>query len=91
MNGKENQNLIMRLRKKDYLQLVHNNREIIVQIAYFTKGIFALVEHFEANVDGRVRDKKEELKYIFKSPGSLQTSNAKRVTVSPSGIVKIYH
>ena len=88
--GRDGQDLIMRVRKGDMLQIVHNERTQIVQVAKFTAGQIALSEHFEANVDARTRDKQSELKYIFKSPGSSQTSGAKKVTTSPSGIVKIY-
>ncbi len=89
--GRKGQALVMRLRKNDYLQLEHEGREMIVQIVKFTSGTFALAEHNEANVDARTRDKTDELKFIFKSPRSLQNAQAKRVTVSPSGVVKIYH
>lgn len=88
--GRNGQPLIMRIRKGDMLQIVHDGRQMIVQVAKFTPGKFALAEHFEANVDARTRDTASGLKYIFKSPGSLQTSKANRATISPSGIVKIY-
>ena len=89
---RENGNaLIMRLRKNDFLEIEHDDRTIIVQISGLSKGIITLVEHFEANVDARVRDSEDELKYIFKRPSSLQKSNAKRVTVSPAGVVKRYN
>ncbi|HHG90589.1 MAG TPA: type II CRISPR RNA-guided endonuclease Cas9 [Devosia sp.] len=88
--GRNGQKLIMRLRKNDYLQIEHEEKIIIVQIAKLSPGMIAMAEHMEANVDARTRDKQDELKYIFKSPASLQKSKAKRVTVSPSGVVKIY-
>ena len=80
----------MRLRKGDYLQLEHDDREIIVQIVKFTPGTFALAEHFEANVDARTRDKQDGLKFVFKSPSSLQKSLARRVTVSPLGVINLH-
>jgi len=89
--GRQGQKLLMRLRKGDYLQLEHANETLIAQVIKFTPGTFALAEHNEANVDARTRDKQDELKFIFKSPSSLQKSFAKRVTVSPSGVVKIYN
>lgn len=89
--GQGGQKLIMRLRKSDYLKIEHEGRELIVQVVKFTPGVVALAEHTEANVDARVRDKEDQLKFIFKSPGSLQKAQAKCVTVSPSGVVKIYH
>jgi len=87
------QKLLMRLRKNDYLQVEHDEKIMIVQVNQVTPGKVIMSEHREANVDARTRKKYEgddPLKYIFKSPSSLQKSKAKRVTVSPSGVVKIY-
>jgi len=86
--GRKGQNLIMRLRKNDYLQIEHDKKVIIVQVYKFSHGRLNMSKHIEANVDARVREK--ELKSIQMSPGSLQKSKAKLVTVSPSGVVKIY-
>ena len=87
--GQHGQKLLMRLRKGDYLQLNHNERkDIIVKVYKFSSGKIWMAEHMEGNVDARVRNK--ELKEIIKSPSSLQKSNAKYVTVSPSGVIKIY-
>ncbi|WP_169568156.1 type II CRISPR RNA-guided endonuclease Cas9 [Sneathiella limimaris] len=86
--GQQGQKLLMRLRKNDYLKIHHENRDIIVQVVKFTDGTLALAEHMEANVDARVRDKDDELKFIFKSPSSLQNANAVLLTVSPSGVSK---
>lgn len=87
--GQHGQKLLMRLRKGDYLQLEHDNRDMIVQVYKFSTGIIAMAEHMESNVDARVRAK--ELKAIYKSPSSLQKAFARRVTVSPSGMVKVYN
>jgi CRISPR-associated endonuclease Csn1 len=92
--GQSGQKLVMRLRKNDYLQIEHEGRELIVQVNQVTLGKVIMSEHLEANVDARTRSKydgTDALKYIMKSPGSLQKAQAKRVTVSPSGVVKIYH
>ncbi len=61
--GQNEQKLLMRLRKGDYLQLEHEGRKVIVQIVKFTSGTLALAEHNEANVDARTRDKEDELKF----------------------------
>ena len=82
--------LIMRLRKNDMLRIQDAGRDKIVRVVKFTKGVLALAEHFEANVDARNRSKDDELKYIFKAPSALQKANAIRITVSPSGLVKRY-
>ncbi|MCF6216203.1 MAG: type II CRISPR RNA-guided endonuclease Cas9 [Emcibacter sp.] len=88
--GQDGQRLLMRLRKNDYLQIEHNDRRIIVQVVKLTPGKVALAEHIEANVDARTRDKDDDLKFIFKAPSSLQQSEAKYVTVSPSGVINIH-
>jgi len=90
LEGQDGQKLLMRLRKNDYLQIIHNDRQLIVQISQLTQGQIALAEHIEANVDARTRDKNDPLKFIFKSPGSLQKANTKYVTVSPSGVLNIH-
>jgi CRISPR-associated endonuclease Csn1 len=46
-------------------------------------GTLAFADLHEANVDKRTRNK--ELAYVFKTAGSLQKSNARRVTISPIG------
>lgn len=89
--GRNGQTLLMRLRKGDMLKINYEDCEMIVRVAKFTTGAISLSEHFQANVDARVRDKQNDLKYISKTPGSLQKSLAKRVTVSPSGHVKTYN
>ena len=89
--GRQGQELLMRLRKGDYLQLEYESRDVVVQIIKFTSGTLALAAHNEANVDARTRDKEDDLKFIFKSPSSLQKSFTKYATVSPSGILKVYN
>ena len=86
--GRNGQDLLMRLRKGDYLQLEHEGRNVIVQVYKFSEGKINMAEHMEANVDSRVRTK--ELKSIQKAPGSLQKSLARRVTVSPSGVINLH-
>jgi len=86
--GRNGQKLLMRLRKNDYLQIEHDEKRMIVQVYKFSEGKINMAEHLEANVDARVRAK--ELKSIQKAPSALQKSKAKRVTVGPSGVVKIY-
>lgn len=84
------QPLIMRLRKDDCLQIDHDGNTIIVRVAVITPGTISMIEHFEANVDSRNRDKEDELSYIRKSPSSLQKSSAIYATTSPSGFINIH-
>jgi len=86
--GREGQTLVMRLRKNDYVQIDHEGDTKIVQVYKFSTGMILMSEHFEANASARIREK--ALKAIQMAPGSLQKANARRVTVSPSGVLKVY-
>lgn len=86
--GREGQRLLMRLRKDDYVQIEQDGHTKIVQVYKFSTGMILMSEHFEANASARVREK--ALKAIQMAPGSLQKANARRVTVSPSGVLKVY-
>lgn len=86
MKGRDGQPLIMRLRKNDYVQIAQDGNPTILQIYKFSLGQINMAEHFEANASARVRDK--TLPAICMSPTSLQKAGAKRVTVSPSGLLK---
>lgn len=92
MRGQAGQSLKFRLRKRDALLIedIGSKHTRVVQVAKFSPGTIALVEHLEANHDARIRDKEDPLKYVFKAPSALQNISAKRVTVSPSGVVKTY-
>ena len=84
-NGKP---LLMRIRKNDYIQLEHDDKTKLVQVYKFSTGMINMAEHFEANVDARVRER--DLKSIQKAPSSLQKAKARRATISPSGVLKLY-
>jgi CRISPR-associated endonuclease Csn1 len=81
--------LVMRLRKNDMLQIEHEDRVIFVQVYKFSDGRIYLAEHFESDVSNRVKTLKT-LKDTVKAPSALQAAKARRVTVSPSGHVKLY-
>ncbi|MDD2701703.1 MAG: type II CRISPR RNA-guided endonuclease Cas9 [Sideroxydans sp.] len=81
MSGKP---LVMRLMKDDPVRLLHDGKSYIARLAYTNSaGTLAFAEHREANVDKRTRAK--EISYIFKTAGSLQKSQGRRVTISPTG------
>lgn len=86
--GRKCQQLVMRIRKGDMLQIEVDGKPTIVSVYKFSEGRIYMAKHNEANVSARVREK--ELGEIVKAPSALQKVNAKRVTVSPSGNVKIY-
>jgi CRISPR-associated endonuclease Csn1 len=83
-NGKP---LVMRLRKGDFLKMEIDGVGRIMRVAKFSEGIIALVEHHEANVDARNRDKNSGLKYVFKAPSKLQAASARQVGVDVLGYV----
>ncbi len=76
--------LVMRLMRNDIVRLNHQEETRLLRVAKISgDGKLALIDHQEANVDKRCRAK--ELAYVFKMPSTLQTSKARRVTVSPAG------
>ncbi|HZW24152.1 MAG TPA: type II CRISPR RNA-guided endonuclease Cas9 [Gallionella sp.] len=83
MSGKP---LVMRLAKYDYLRSIHDDSLVLFQIVSINSaGRLTLASHQEANVDARNRDKEGNWRYTYKQAGSLQTSKARMVTVSPIG------
>lgn len=87
--GRDGQPLLMRLRKGDYLQVEHEGDVKKMQIQALSEGDMSLAEHFEANTSARTKDAESTFKYLRASPKKLQRLNARYMTVSPSGLVKI--
>jgi CRISPR-associated endonuclease Csn1 len=80
------QPLVMRLMRDDTIQATIDDKTALYRLCVIKgSGALLLSQIHEANVDARVRSK--ELKYLSKSPGSLQATNAQPVAVSPSGRV----
>lgn len=79
--------LLMRLHGGDMLSLVVRGHRKIMRAARISEGIISLAEHFEANVDGRNRDKTDPFQYVYKSPSALQAAEAQLVGVSVLGYV----
>ena len=79
--------LLMRIRKNDYIigEIECNRR--ILRVAKFSKGMIGLVEHNESNVDARARAKEDGFAYIWKSPSSLQSIDARISGVDLLGYV----
>lgn len=77
---------IMRIHVKDMLRLNIEGEEKIFCVQGISNSI-TLAEHTEANADERNRDKKNPFKFTYKKPSSLQKSNARKIHVSPSGLV----
>ena len=80
-----NKPLIMRIRKGDILSLQFGDIQKLYRVAFFTDGKIGFAEPHEGNVDKRARDK--TLPYLFKSPSSLQATEANIVCVDILGYV----
>lgn len=79
--------LVMRIHKDDVLAIDQEGSRRLLRVAKFSTGMIALVDLNEANVDARTRDKNSGLKYIFKSPSTLQPLRARLAGVNVLGYV----
>ena len=80
--------LVMRLQNGDIVKMRVDERWCLMRLCVTkTNGQMFFAEHNEANVAGRDQDKEDPLKYISKTAGSLQRTQARRVTISPIGDV----
>lgn len=86
-NARNGRPLIMRIRKDDLLAIEADGFRRIVRVAKFSAGMLALVDHQEANVDARTRDKSGGFKYMFKAPSALKPLRARLVGVNVLGYV----
>ncbi len=79
----------MRLSINDTVRLEHQGEEKTVRMAKVAgSGQIWFSPLNEANVDARNRDKNDPFVYMSKMAGSLQTSRARRLTISPVGELK---
>lgn len=79
--------LVMRLMRNDMVRLEHQGELRTLRVATISgNGQVFMAEHNEANTDARNRSK--ELPYVSKMAGSFKASKARRVTVSPTGVVR---
>ena len=70
----------------DCVRLVHEGTIRVLRLVNINSaGRLAFSDHNEANVDKRTRQK--EFAYVFKTAGSLQQSQGRKVTISPIGEV----
>jgi CRISPR-associated endonuclease Csn1 len=78
--------LMMRIRKGDMLEIdvAEGRRQVVVY--KFSSGKINMCDHNEGNASERIRN--GEINGYQMSPGSLQKSNAVKISVSPSGQVK---
>lgn len=79
--------LVMRLMRNDMVRLEHGGKLCTLRVAKISSnGQVFMAEHNEANTDARNRSK--ELSYISKMAGSFKASKARRMSVSPTGLVR---
>ena len=76
--------LVMRLIADDFVRLNQEGQLRTLRLCKMSgDGVLAFADTVAANVDARTRTK--EISYIFKTGGSMQKSNARRITISPIG------
>lgn len=79
--------LVMRLHRNDYLMFKESGMENLWRVQKISKGMIALTQPQESNTDARNRDKTNPFSYVYKSAGALKTLSARKVHVSPSGML----
>jgi len=81
--------IIMRIRKNDMLQITdEEGKTKLVRVYKFSGNDVNMHEHFEANHADRIS--KKDLTDIKMATSSLQKAKARRATISPSGVLKLY-
>ncbi len=82
--------LIMRLRINDCIEMLvakESEERRIYRLQKVSKGQMSFAEIHEANVDPRNRSKEEEFKYSKVAASTLQSRQAKKIHISPTGLV----
>lgn len=80
--------LVMRLQRDDCVEIEQNDQRQIVRLQKMShKGELLFTPLHEANVDTRNRDKADTFKYLSKSANGLRSLNARKVHISPTGLV----
>ena len=78
--------MVMRLQNGDVVKMTVEDRLRLMRIVKMgSNGQIFFAEHNEANVNDRNIDKHESFAYTSKYAGSLQKTQARRVTISPIG------
>ncbi len=76
--------LVMRLQINDCIEIEEKNKKRIMRLQKISSSLM-FVEHHEANVDARNRDKENLFKYYSKTASKLKSVDARKVHISPSG------
>ena len=79
--------LVMRLIRNDSVRINQDGNVMTLRLCTLSgKGVMAFASVKEANVDARTRTK--DLSYVYKTAGSLQKAQGRRITISPVGEVR---
>lgn len=79
--------LVMRLRINDLLKIHSDGADMLLRVQKLSGSTIVMAPHTEANVDARHRDVDDAFKFLTKSPSTLQSALARKVHVSPTGLV----
>ncbi len=80
--------LVMRLQINDCIEIEKDGIRQIMRLQTLSQnGGLTFAPHNEANVDARNRNKNDLFQYLYKTPGTLKKSNARKAHVSPAGRV----
>ena len=84
--------LIMRLQVNDCIEIEKQDNEgnfykRLLRVQKLSPGKITLAPINEANVDARNRDKDDPFQFVSRSPGSLKSLNARKVHISPTGLI----
>jgi CRISPR-associated endonuclease Csn1 len=84
--GQNGAPLIMRLVKNDCIRIRLQEVEQVMRVVKIaTAGTITFAPVNEANVDARNNAKEDPFSYTYKTAGSLKKSEARQVTISPTG------
>ena len=80
--------LIMRLQRDDCIQINDGNTKKILRLQKVNQnGQLSFAPLHEANVDARNRDSSDPFKFLLKQANALKPLNARKVHISPAGLV----
>ncbi len=84
--------LVMRLQINDCIEIKDVGKFQFMRIQKVSKdGVITLAPLNEANVDTRNRDKGDSFQYWYKTANSLRKSRARKIHVSPTGLISASH
>ena len=81
--------LVMRLQINDCVEMEYGGNACIMRLQKINQNgaVMEFAPHNEANVDRRNRDRADPFKYFRKTPNALRSIGARKVHISPAGLV----